>query len=167
MLMCLPKDRLVEVPLFTAPARAVPAGLAAVRGELWDRASDRPASWAVITASPDGTTYVGMADARGMFTLVVPYAGALPPLVGSPPGGGVDIGELSWPLTLQVYYQPALQRPVDDAEPPDVRSILDQAPAEVYDTLALHGPTVVRELRFGQDLVIATQLDARLLVDAT
>jgi len=166
MLMCLPKDRLVEVPLFSAPARAVPAGLAAVRGEVWNRAADRPASWAVVTASPDGTTYVGMADARGMFTLVIPYAGALPPLVGSPPSGAVEIGELSWPLTVQVNYQPSVQRRVEDAEPPDVRSVLEQAPAEVYDTLALSGPSLTRELRFGQDLVIATQLESRLLIDA-
>jgi hypothetical protein len=100
-----------------------------------------------------------------MFTLVIPFAGALPPLVGSPPGGAMEIGELSWPLTIQVYYQPAAQRSVAGAEPPDVRSILEQSPAELYDTLGLHGPSLVRELRFGQDLVVATQLEARLLVD--
>jgi hypothetical protein len=165
MQICVPKNRLVEVPLFSAPARAVPGGLAAIRGEVWSQSANRPASWALVTASPDGTTYVGMADARGIFTLVIPFAGALPPLVGSPPSGATEIGELTWPLTIQVYYQPTAQRPVDDAEPPDVRSVLEQAPAEVYDTLVLHGPSLVRELRFGQDLVIATQLEARLLVD--
>ena len=166
MLMCLPKDRLVEVPLFSAPARTVPAGMAAVRGEIRDRVSDRPASWALVTASPNGMTYVGMSDARGMFELVVPYAGALPPLVGSPPGGATGIGELSWPLTVQVYYEPTAQRRVDDAEPPDVRSILEQAPAAVYHTPSISGPTLTRELQFGHDLLIATQNESRLLIDA-
>lgn len=167
--LCLPRERLMEVPLFSAAARAPLPGLAVIRGELWDRLHDRPAGWAMVTASTDdAATYVGLADARGMVTLFVPYASALPPLQGSPPHGAGD--QLTWPLVVQVFYQPAQQQAVPGLGWPETRSILEQDRAEVYDTPLSHGPSITRSLRFGQDLVISTEgLDpphrSRLLVD--
>jgi hypothetical protein len=169
--LCLPRERLMEVPLFSAPARAPLPGLAVIRGELWNRVQARPAGWAMVTASTDdAATYVGLADARGIFTLFVPYASALPPLQGSPPHGSGDVDQLTWPLVIQVFYQPAQQQPVPGLGWPETRSILEQDRAEVYDTPISHGPAITRSLRFGQDLVISTQgLDpphqSRLLVD--
>jgi hypothetical protein len=168
--LCLPRERLMEVPLFSAPARAPLPGLAVLHGELWDRAHARPAAWAMITASTAAATYVGLADARGMATLFVPYASTLPPLQGSPPQGSGDVDQLSWPLVIQVFYQPAQQQPVPGLDWPETRSILEQHRAAVYDTPLNHGPSITRSLRFGQDLVISTEgLDpphqSRLLVD--
>ncbi|MCS6844227.1 MAG: hypothetical protein NZ528_07890 [Caldilineales bacterium] len=170
--LCLPREHLVEVPLFSAPARAPLPGMAVVRGELWDRAGQRPAGWAMVTASvAEGASYVAIADARGMFVLFVPYASALPPLSGSPPpsSGGVD--QLAWPVVVRVFYQPAQQEVVPGANLPHIRSILEQDRAEVYDTAAVHGPSITRTLRFGQDLVVTTEGLApphrsRLLVEA-
>lgn len=169
--LCLPRERLMEVPLFSAPARAPLPGLAVLRGELWDRTNARPAGWAMVTASTDeAATYVGLADARGMVTLFVPYASALPPLQGSPPHGSGDVDQLTWPLVIQVFYQPAQQQAVPGLDWPETRSVLEQDRAEVYDTAMVHGPSITRSLRFGQDLVIATEglgppHPSRLLVD--
>jgi hypothetical protein len=165
-LLCVPKEHLIEVPLFSAPARGGVSGMAAVRGEVWEWSRQQPAAWAVVTASPaPAATYVAIADARGMFALFVPYASALPPLVGSPPHGSVAVDQLAWPLTVQVLYQPASQHTVPGLEPPDSRSILEQPGAVVYDALGLGGAAIVRQLRLGEDLVVTTAGQARLLVD--
>lgn len=174
--LCLPRESLLEVPLFSAPARRPPPGLGVVRGELRERGSDTPAGWALVAASPDGVrTYVGIADARGMFTLFIPYAGALPPLVGSPPHGATDIGQLAWPLTLRVFYQPSHLRrvalpqevaPPGGQGPPETRSILEQTAAQVYASPGVPASSIVQPLRFGQDLIVRTGDGPRLLVDA-
>lgn len=156
--LCLPRENIVEVPLFSAPARAPLPGMAVVRGELWDRAGQRPASWAMVTATVAGeASYVAVADARGMFALFVPYAAALPPLQGSPPHGSGGVDQLTWPVVVQVFYQPAQQQVVAGSTPPHIRSILEQSRAEVYNTPGVHGLSITRTLRFGQDLVVATE----------
>lgn len=165
--ICLPKERLIEVPLFSSPARLAPAGLGVVRGQVVMRQDASPAAWALITASPDNNTtnYVAITDARGMFAVFVPYASALPPLVGSPPHGSGTIDQLTWQLTIRVFYQPSKQRFVPDLASPDILSILEQGGAEVYDQLGTHSSTLVRPLRFGVDLVVATIHQSQLLVD--
>jgi hypothetical protein len=174
LLLCLPKDRLIEVPLFSSPARPAPSGLGAVRGEVWDAGAGSPAGWALVTASADGVvTYATVADARGMFVLFLPYASALPALQGSPPHGSGAIDQLTWLLTIQVYYEPGNQRSLDGIPPsgapaglpPDTRSLLQQGAAAVFDQPGVSGPSVARLIRFGDDLVVSTIGGPRLLVN--
>jgi hypothetical protein len=166
--LCLPRERLLEAPLFSAPSRPVLPGQGVVRGQIVRRAGGGPASWAFVTAGTEDGTYAAVADARGMFVLFVPYASALPPLLGSPPHGTGPIDQLTWPLIVQVFYEPAVQRPVPGLgaeDPPDIRSIFEQRLAIVFDTVVASGPSVVRPIRLGEELVVATEGDARLLVD--
>ena len=163
--MCLPKERLVEVPLFSSPARLAPGGLGIVRGELARQQDSQPASWALVTASLDHATYVGVADARGMFILFVPYASALPPLEGSPPHGSGTIDQLTWPITIQVFYQPLKQQFVPGLAPPDMLSILEQTSANVYAQAGMPLPTLTGTIRFGGDLVLKTDHQSQLFVD--
>jgi hypothetical protein len=167
LVMCLPKERLIEVPLFSSPARLAPAGFGVVRGQLARQQDANPAAWALVTVSPDNniTNFVAITDARGMFIVFVPYASALPPLVGSPPHGSGSIDQLTWQLTMRVFYQPSKQRFVPDLAPPDILSILEQGGAEVYDQLGTHSSILVRPLRFGADLVVTTVYQSQLLVD--
>lgn len=167
LLMCLPKEHLLEVPLFSAPNRLAPAGLAVVRGQLAlaHTTPPQPASWAMVTASLDGHSYVGIADARGMFVLFIPYASALPPLTGSPPHGSGNIDQLTWSLTLAVFYQPTRQRFVPQLALPDTLSLLEQGQAQVYDQLEAASSSLVRFLHFGGDLVITTVGQSQLLLD--
>ncbi len=173
LLLCLPREQLLEVPLFSSPARPVPSGLAAVRGQVAERdpsgQAGAAAGWALVTASTDGVTYAALADARGMFALFLPYAATLPPLAGSPPHGALPFDQLTWPISVQVFYEPAHQRRVpglDPRDPPDVRSILEQRSARVYDTPTQPGSSVVRPLRLGRELVVATDQRSELLIDA-
>jgi hypothetical protein len=171
LLMCLPKTSLVEVPLFSGPARSALPGLGLINGELRIFGSDPPlpAGWALVTASPDpDTSYVTVADERGMFSLFMPYASALPALVGSPPHSSA---ELAWVLNIEVYFQPSRQRRISGldrpSDPPDTRSILQQGLAGLYDQAEAGraGPNLLRTIRFGQNLRIATQDLPYLLLD--
>ena len=180
LLLCLPQERLLEVPLFSGPARPTPSGQAVLRGQVWDRLAAAPAAWALVTAQtppPNGNpapVYTGLADEQGRFSLFMPYASPLPPPTGSPPHGVLDIDALTWPLTIEVLYEPAIQQHVqgpDGAQPPpDLRSIIYQRPADVYDRTGVFASTLTRALRFGQELIVATQdlaplEQGRLLVD--
>lgn len=162
--LCLPRTRLVAAPLFSTPARPAPPGLAVLRGELRTRLDDNPAGWALVTASPDGvSSAVAISDARGMFMLLLPYPPPLTPPIGSPGG----ISEPAWNLTIQVFYQPGQQHFVPGFDPPDIRSILGQAAATVYDVAGPTGggPTLQRTVRFGRPLVVTTHGQSRLLID--
>ena len=169
LLLCLPKESLVEVPLFSSPSRPALSGQGVLRGQVWDAASDRPAAWALVSAAPDDTTsYAALADARGVFTLFLPYASTLPPLMGSPPHGG---DELRWELTIRVAYEPAGQQRLIGQEPPDLRSLLEQAPAQIHDQVGVVADHIIRLLHLGQELQVVTEnLDPpnrmRLLVDS-
>lgn len=170
LLLCLPKEHLIEIPLLSSPTRLAPGGLGAVRGQIAIQQgglATGPAGWALVTASPDNnvTTYVGVADARGMFTLFVPYASALPPLEGSPPHGSGTIDQLTWQLTIQVFYQPSKLSFVPTLSPPDTLSILGQAAASIYDQPGVAGPNLVRPIRFGDDLAVKTVGRSELLID--
>lgn len=98
------------VPLFSAATRPVPAGMAAIRAELWDPAATTPpgseepggpAAWALVSASVGGSTEIGLADARGRVALVFPSPA---PLDTVPK---VRLTDQRWPVTLSVKYAPA------------------------------------------------------------
>jgi hypothetical protein len=167
LLICLPKEEVVDVPLFSSPARPTPSGQGAIRGELWDHDADGPASWAMITATiGTGDELVTVADARGMFALFVPYSAALPELEGDPPQSTTPMGELQWNVTLRVWYQPDAQQRVPGSDVPSIRSITEQPQGAIYSSDTVSAPTLVKPLRFGVELVVNTENHARLLVDA-
>ncbi|GAC1393810.1 MAG: hypothetical protein NVS4B11_29410 [Ktedonobacteraceae bacterium] len=169
LLMCLPKERLIEVPLFSSPARVAPAGLGVVRGQLVTHTgsqASKPASWAFVTATLDTRDYIAVADARGMFALFVPYASVLPSLRGIFPQGGSAVDQLSWQLTMRVFYQPLTQHSIAGVEPPDILTIMKQGRANVYaqvDAAPLSELATV--IRFGVDLVVVTEGKSQLFVD--
>lgn len=160
LLLCLPRTRLVTVPLYSSPARAPLGGYAVVRGELWHNSADAPAAWAVVTATPGD--FVAVADARGLFTLFLP----VPALSTAPAFDTAPLDELQWPLTFEVLYAPATREAVLPDHPPTTASIVGQAAATVFDTPTGSGAaSVVRNLVYGQELVVATAERARLLVE--
>jgi hypothetical protein len=167
LFLCLPREQLLEAPLFSSPARPALPGAGVMRAELWERGRNRPAAWALVAAQADGLTFVGVADARGMAVIFLPYARPLPPMVGSPPYGGMPLGGLSWPLRVEVLYQPDRQRFLAGRAIPDTRSVIEQPIAHIYRTDSAAGAVDYIEpaLTFRQDLVLATAGNSRLLVD--
>jgi hypothetical protein len=171
LLICLPKEEIVEVQLFSSPARPTPSGQGVIRGEVWDRVAGGPAGWALITATiGTGDPLVTVADARGMFALFVPYSAALPSLTGDPPASATPLGEIQWDVTLRTLCQPASQRRVRGSDVPDTRSVLEQPAGTICSVINPDGsvvsaPTLVRSLRFGQELVATTENSARLIIN--
>jgi hypothetical protein len=148
------------VPLFSAPSRIAPAGIAAVRADLWDVDADAPAAWAVLEVSAGtGPVYRGVADANGRTVVLLPYPE--PPWHGSsPPPGSHSLSEQTWPLTIGVRYAPSqasppLPTPSPDAVP-DLCAVLTQ-PAGTL--LAADSPSTAlgsQLLVFGRELVLRT-----------
>lgn len=142
LLLCVPREAVVEVPLFSMPSRPAPAGLGVIRGEVRDQATGGPASWATVEAvTPGGTSTLTQCDERGMFLALLPYADALPP------------EGLAWDVTIRFNYQPSTQAAVDGAgpgDPPEARSLLAQGPATPAQ--------ITRQLRYGHPLVVATEV---------
>ena len=111
------------VPLFSAPSRVVPSGLAVLRAELRELGSGEPAAWALVEAeySSGGLprTACGLADDQGRVVLMFPYPeGRRRPLGGSPPTNGVNgLTQQYWELDLLFFYQPLEASPPSTAEP--------------------------------------------------
>jgi hypothetical protein len=156
-----PPDAVVGgVPLFSAPSRIAPAGIAAVRADLWDVDADAPAAWAVLEVSAGtGPVYRGVADANGRTVVLLPYPE--PPWHGSsPPPGSHSLSEQTWPLTIGVLYAPSqASPPLPTPSPyavPDLCAVLTQ-PAGTL--LAADSPETVlgsQVLAFGRELVLRT-----------
>jgi hypothetical protein len=124
--LTVPQPALVTPSLYSAPARPVPPGFATVRGEVWSATSPpQPAAWAVVQIAADANSYLTVADQAGRYVIYLPYPEALPPLTGSP--GGVPLGQMTWPITVSVLYQPSAQTWLADAapgDPPELTSLL-------------------------------------------
>jgi len=170
MPMCLPKQNLFAVPLYSSPARTAMAGYATVRGELWDKAVNKAASWAVVKAfQPDlpidkRIEYAGVADGRGMFVLFLPYP---------KPVGGIALNQQAWPLDFEVFYEPKVYRwsgqtepepaggeTIDNAKtriPPDSNVLLRQSMGSIYDIAAGAGATLASDLHYRKDLALKTR----------
>jgi hypothetical protein len=153
-----PEPEPPAVPLFSAPTRTVPPGMAAVRAEVREAPSGDPAAFAVleVDAGPGGPRGRGFADDQGRVIVILCYPR---------PPSGLGIGPRSieaatWTLNVHVRYAPgAATGPY-----PDLCAVLGQPPA-----LALAGripetPLSTGQLAFGQDLVLATAGETVLLV---
>jgi hypothetical protein len=117
------------VPLFSAPGRAAPDPLAVVRAELRELGTERPAAWALVTASIDGAVAgVGLADGQGRALIAFPYPARSRPVLASPPPATNDF---RWQVELAAHYLP---RPASKPVPelPDLAEVLAQlsAPAK-------------------------------------
>lgn len=147
-----PEVEVPGVPLFSAPGRVVPGGLASVRADLWDTAADRPAASALleVTAGP-GTTVRGVADAAGRVLVLLPYPEP-PWQTGSPPPTAVALSEQTWTLGLAVRYDPALE----PGAAPDLCAVLGQPPATPLAALSPAVALSTATLTFGQPLTLRT-----------
>jgi hypothetical protein len=156
------------VPLFSAPSRLVPGGIACVRADLWDVVAGAPAAWAVLEVSAAGASiYRGVADERGRATVLLPYPE--PPWHGSsPPPGSKSLSEQNWPLELAIRYSPATASPPlpDPArgEAPDLCAVLTQSEAALLDSESPATPLGPQQLPFGRELVLRTPGRPVLLV---
>ena len=157
--------------LFSAPTRAIAPGFAALRADLWDveaKPGGQPAAHAALRVTVDGRTWTGIADERGRAVVVFPYPLVKRLTLGSPPGAGQGaITATTWPVSVQVLYQPEqLRFPLGAAGDapwpwnvtPSLKSILDgQQAALIWASEA--GPPAADwtgELTYGEELILRT-----------
>jgi hypothetical protein len=156
------------VPLFSAPSRPVPPGLAVVRAELWDVELDRPAAWAVLEITPAGAPPVrGIADELGRVLVLLAYPE--PQWTGSsPPPGSRALADQTWSLDVGVRYDPAGSSPrlpePGTGVAPDLCTVLAQAPATPLEALSPATPLTGATLAFGRQLMLRTPGRSVLLV---
>jgi hypothetical protein len=141
------------VPVFSSPARPVPAGFAAVRAQL-ALDPDTPASWARLDIGlPDSTTATGVADGAGRVCVLFPWP-------EPPPGSPADLRDQTWSLQLRAFFgspasagqAPSPVAPADGA--PELSDLVQQRPARLA---AGDGGDLTRaDLSYGRELVLRT-----------
>ncbi|MEA2588618.1 MAG: hypothetical protein QOH66_1545 [Actinomycetota bacterium] len=152
------------VPLFSAPARPAPAGMAVVRAQLElapasSPGGGAPASWAALELTPPGgPPVIGVADGNGLATVM--FAWPEPPALQlSPPSPTIrPLSAQTWTIGVRAYFGsgslPALAPVAAPDGVPDLCDLLRQHPA----TLLQDGstPLVSVPLRYGQETVART-----------
>ena len=153
-----PATALLSPLLFPAPTYPRPSGWAMVSGEVWS--AGVPAGWSVVEVQAGSVTYATVSDGQGRYVLYLPFPEALPPLTGSPPGGGGPLDQITWPLTVSVRFQPSAQQRLADAvtaDPPEQASLLAQAAAMLV-TGGGATATLAATLTFGVPLMLMLQV---------
>lgn len=133
----------VVLPLFSNPARRIPAGMAAIRASLHDTTTNTPAAWAAFEIHLDNTASVlarGFADASGQLLVLMPYP-KLRDLAQPPP-----LEKHFWPLEIRLRYTPVQSlNSLNARELPDLYRLLTQA---------LTQDLIEENLEFGQELIV-------------
>jgi len=139
------------LPIFSAPARALPSPKAIVRALLQDDAG-APAAWALVTAQvPGSLVMAGLADDRGVLSLTLPYPEPRNSPFSSPLGpGSLKLSDQTWPLTISVFYTSRSGGQML----PDLEEVLRQGRATVWQDTAHSAPADSFTLQFGMDLVL-------------
>jgi hypothetical protein len=146
------------VPMFSAPSRPVPDGMAVLRADLSAHLSGRaepiPASWAVLEVRAAGQPPAyGVADRNGRIAVVFPYPEPLttPARAGSPPfAPGQSLWDLEWPIEVAAFYDAVSPAP----GVPDLSRTLAQRPAMLWSDPSATRPLPRQALRFGQELIV-------------
>jgi hypothetical protein len=157
--------QLASVPLFSAPTRQPPPGMAVVRAELLDTSSGRPAAFALLELRLSTTLAArGAADAQGRIVLFLAYPEPTGFAAGSPmSGGGRALTDQMWTLDLTAAYSPSASAQIF----PDQCATLNQAPALLWSDAAQTRQFTQAPLRFGQELILRSGVLPNLLVTPT
>jgi hypothetical protein len=153
------------VPLYSTAARQVPTGMAVARGELEDIVQNKPASWAALEIHYNGRLLGrGIADEMGRVAVIFPYpaprASPFTSPIGSPPASsGKPLFSQEWTVELRAYYSPSQISPPQPVktELRDLRAILGQQQANMWDDLAMTTPFAEATLQYGRELILRSR----------
>jgi hypothetical protein len=154
------------VHLYSAPSRTVIPAMAVVRAELWDPIAKEPAAWAMVEASIDGNVQGrGISDEKGRLLLMFPFpepkdALVSPPASSPPSGGPTRLVDRTWSVELQAFYAPEASVP----EIPDLKKVFEQTQAALWSTLSPTAPLGVQTLRYGSELLLASESQSELWI---
>ena len=176
------------VPLYSSILRAVPAGMAVLRAELYEAPSQeindvritKPAAWAMLEARSGGRLLSrGIADEQGRVALIFAYPAphdSISSLSSSPPGAfiaGLPFLQQEWTIQLQAYYEPtALSSPPAPFSPlqpsgfsskaetsvPNLSNILEQSPVNLFLDEAQTEPLTEVTLMYGPKVFVSPSI---------
>jgi len=154
------------VKLFSSPSRPVPGGLAVVRAQIFEDASDTPAAWTLIEVSVSvlnrAITAQGAADGQGRLALIFPYPEPTNVGISSPIGGGPQLlSQQSWTLTFRAWHTFDPQ-PGDFVDLDRVLSLTTRSPDNLWDDGSPLIPFTAADLVFGRELVVPVRLPGDL-----
>lgn len=160
-----PADSTPGFFLFSAATRTPPAKLAVARITLLLEATGEPAANAIVELTlPDGSLVNAIADADGQVTAMFPYP-AFAASLATPMTPEQARAPATWSLSLRVLFEAARQTPLLPDLPPDIAELLQQAPVNIWPTVA--GPSVNQldvTLVFGRETILRTENQPHLLV---
>jgi hypothetical protein len=161
-----PGDEPARFYLFSAPARPVPPGLAAVRATLTAPDDKTPAAYALLEVVENGRRWYGLSDARGCVTILFPYPTFITALGASPPG--LPPSQQHWPLTIRARHDPSLIATLEENQLPTIRQIRNQPDVPLWSIEAGPSqPALSFELTYGQELILRTGSKSNLWIGSS
>jgi hypothetical protein len=123
----------------------------------------------VQVEDPDGSQWFGIADALGMFVVLLPYPTIVGGFAGSPlVGGEAPLHTRVWDLRISVRYSPIALETLPFTEVPDYYSILSQTSGSIWPVGPEDGgaaePDFFGTLEYGRALIVRTAGRSELLV---
>ena len=160
-----------SMPLFSAPARPVPAALAVVRAQLRIAGTGKPAAWAIVRVDCEGERVcTGLSDREGRVALMFAYPEPLPKHLAAPPPPPPPpppaVAQKEWTIALEARYTPR----ADDEPVPHVESLERILAQPVRALLKSVSPDVelpVQTLKLGSELVVHSAGSSFLFIRAT
>lgn len=156
------------LPLFSAPARRTPPGMASIRAELWDETTNEAAAYAVLEARFKGQLLGrGVADERGRIALIVPYPPPARLPQASPPSGPASasgsnaippLTEQEWMIDLAARYGPTASPPNLAQKFPDIFTVLSQKKAALWQDAERTQQLTTATLKFGRECFVRTEV---------
>jgi hypothetical protein len=160
-----------SIPLYSSPARPVPAGAAVIRADLWDpkRGTKGAEASSAVLELYDHDRFLarGIADQKGRVAVMFPYpapkafAPSSPPgsPLSSPPGAtGPALTDQLWTFRVRALY--AIQSPPHIAASdalPDLRTVLSQPEATLWANEAQTDKLLEVAVQFGQPLILKSR----------
>ena len=144
--MGVDESRVPGFLLLSAASRPTPPGLAAVRADLVEYPSRRPAAYALLEVHYGEAVWYGPADAAGRAAAFLPFPpvrdaepqegenGSSASSVDLPPEGtDIPLSEKVWELSFRIRYQPkSLKFPLGRKRAPELKSVFAQSYRSVW-----------------------------------
>lgn len=145
-----------DVPLYSAPARVAPGGMATLRAELAEAAGGGPAAHAVLEVfTTGGPRFRGIADETGRVVVIFPYPEPTAPVASPPAGTTRALSNQTWNIKLAARYaHPASPPTGPRALPLDICTVLGQPQRPLLAGTSPATPLTQATLAFGQELVL-------------
>lgn len=153
--------------LFSSPSRTSHPNLVSVRGLLYSRSKDCPASYAFMEILIDGIRWYGISNKRGLVTVIFPYPKFKNALSDLPENmkAADPFSQQKWPVKIRIRSSPDLLKFTEGTDLPLLKSISGQKEVSIWETKDSSVIELGSEITFGQEFILKTKDSSVLLVD--